>query len=96
MHKCDVRACVNPFHLVLGTALDNSADMAKKGRSAFQRADFPRRGQAKLSLKDVEVIKDLRAKGFTLREIGEKFGVHKVTIHLLLAGKTWKNDSVTS
>jgi len=31
-HKCDVRTCVNPNHLFLGTQKDNLWDAIKKGR----------------------------------------------------------------
>lgn len=36
MHSCDVRPCVNPRHLSLGTALDNTRDAINKGRNVIR------------------------------------------------------------
>lgn len=35
-HTCDIRHCVNPDHLFLGTYLDNNRDKSAKGRHHLQ------------------------------------------------------------
>jgi len=39
-HTCDVRHCVNPDHLWLGTNADNMADKVKKGRFATTHGTY--------------------------------------------------------
>ena len=36
-HTCDVKHCVNPAHLFLGTVADNAQDAIRKGRWPFNR-----------------------------------------------------------
>lgn len=46
MHACDVRECVNPAHLVLGTQADNVSDAKAKGHYVNNGAHMRRRKSA--------------------------------------------------
>lgn len=87
-HTCDNPACVNPEHLFLGTAKDNTQDMLHKNREA--RGD--KLPQTKLTEVQVKEIKLLLAKGdLSNGKIGKLFGVHSATIGDIEKGITWKH-----
>lgn len=39
LHRCDIRSCVNPEHLFLGSQQDNIDDMVNKERAWFSKKD---------------------------------------------------------
>ncbi len=77
LHRCDVRLCVNPAHLFLGTVKDNQQDMTRKGR-----------GVAKLSESDVREIKRRLAGGERLKPLAIEFGVMPSAISHVRTGRT--------
>jgi hypothetical protein len=81
-HSCDVRCCVNPDHLFLGTPADNTADMIRKGRMA--RGE--RRGHAKLT---TEQALEIKASALSSRVVAAQYGLGSSTIRKLRRGKTW-------
>lgn len=89
-HACDNPGCVRVSHLFLGTPKDNSRDAATKGRMA--RGE--RNGNTKLTEDDVREIRRLYATGSeTHQSIGERFGMRRPSISLILNGKRWGHIS---
>lgn len=100
-HHCDVRQCIRPDHLFLGTIADNNADMRRKGRNISgarhpfrTRPDLVRRGTlvpgVKLTEDDVRAIRHLYASGgMSLPAIARQFGVCASSIGNITRGKTW-------
>ncbi len=94
LHRCDVRWCVNPNHLFLGTHQDNMSDMAAKGRSKPHDNNGEANGAAKLSVAKVLEIRARYAAGGVLQiDLATEFGVTDSVISEIITGKAWKSVS---
>lgn len=87
-HRCDVRNCVNPEHLFLGTQADNQADMVAKGRSL--------RGERHNLARVTEpVVLEIRRlwddEGALQRELADRFGITKQQVSNIVRGHAWKH-----
>lgn len=82
-HKCDVRACVNPDHLFLGTATENMQDMWGKGRSGIHKRRGEKHKGSKLSDVDALYIRASDEKG---TDLARRFGVSRALISLVKNG----------
>lgn len=79
-HRCDQPLCVNPAHLFLGTASDNSIDMVRKGRV-----------RAKLVTHEVREIRRRHAAGQRSHKLlAQEYGVSTALIHRILSRQIWR------
>lgn len=92
LHKCDVRNCVNPSHLFLGTQKDNMRDCVKKGRHKIPPVRYGEQNHnSKLKRTEVEQMRDLRKNSeMAYKEIAKLFGVSTMTALRAIRGSSWK------
>lgn len=81
LHKCDVRSCINPDHLFLGTHKDNTQDMIKKGRKAYSAPP------KKVTDEQVKEIRESNLKGVELQKI---YKISSAQISRIITGKRRK------
>jgi hypothetical protein len=96
MHTCDVRICVNPAHLRLGTHKENTADMIAKGRAHMMGPKNPRRGsenpRAKYTEEQILEIRRRYAEGgVTLQALADEYATTKTGIHKIVKRLIWKH-----
>ena len=83
-HTCDVRVCVNPEHLFLGTHADNMKDRNGKGRQA-RGEDH---GCARLT---EELALEIYHAAGTQIEITKKYGVSRSLVSKIKNKKKWSH-----
>lgn len=84
LHTCDVRSCVNPDHLFLGTHVENMIDMKKKKRSQYGERNPHRK------LSEADVIK-IRTSPLNQYELAEKYNLTQSAISSIQLGICWKH-----
>jgi hypothetical protein len=88
LHRCDVRRCLNPAHLFLGTNADNVADKKAKGRVGAKRGE--EQPSAKLTENDVRSIRWLVETGTSQRAVAGAFEVSKSQVSRIVHGERWR------
>lgn len=78
-HSCDIRRCVNPAHLFLGTQSENLRDMVKKNRG----------GRQKLTDRQVLEIRSELEAGALCSELAPKYQVARYSISRIKHRKTF-------
>lgn len=102
-HHCDVRQCVRPDHLFLGTPRDNALDCSAKGRANGEaRAHHGEdHGRAKLNW---EIVREIRRRhprppgrngnrqGPFLLDTAKEFGVSSGLLSQVVSGRIWPEE----
>lgn len=86
LHKCDVRCCVNPDHLFLGTQIDNIHDMIAKNRHRGPRGRNNR--HVKLTEDQVRLI---RKSSEPQKDLAARFKVTGGLISMIRTRTVWKH-----
>ena len=84
-HHCDVRSCVNPSHLFLGTNRENILDAKIKGRMNRGESNC----NAKLNERTISVIFNLVKKGLTQQAIANHIGISREGAGKVIRGDRW-------
>lgn len=83
-HTCDIRCCINPDHLIVGTKQQNAQDAIERNR--YVRGE--KRKDSKLTNSQAAAIKaDTRSQ----RIIAAEYGIDPAIVCNIRRGKTWKH-----
>jgi transcriptional regulator with XRE-family HTH domain len=99
LHTCDNPLCVNPDHLFVGSAADNTRDARSKGRlrgnvNASGQKPGEAHPMAKLSLtKMLEVRRLAQRKEMSQQKIAKLYGISQQQVSKIVRGVRWVPDA---
>ena len=92
LHTCDNPRCVNDNHLILGTIKDNNRDRDQKGRrGTCGQKSGEEHTESKLTKLDVRTIRMLYVKGFSQKEIANKYHITQSAVSLIIRYRRWSD-----
>lgn len=95
-HTCDVKSCVNPEHLLVGTVQDNADDAVQRNR--LHRPKGTLHPNAKLLERDVLAIREMCKRfsyparhrlGGVVKFLAEWYGLHAVYVSKIKSREKW-------
>lgn len=86
-HRCDVKTCVNPEHLVLGSIADNAKDRLERG--GYKQGSARRSGVTEDKVLKLRV--QYHAKEIKLREVSEALGMCTSQCCDIMWGRLWRH-----
>jgi hypothetical protein len=101
-HRCDVKACVNPYHLFLGTVADNTRDAMRKGRLSDGARNGSRlhperlargenNGFSRLNAEMVLAIRKRAEQSFTYKQLAAEFSISSSQAFNIIKRHQWKH-----
>jgi hypothetical protein len=103
LHRCDIRPCVRPDHLFLGSKGDNYHDSAQKGRNSvglrhgrYTSPERTSRGSSHYLAKLTESqVAEMRARhgleAASCAALAREYGIHRSTAWGIITRKRWQH-----
>lgn len=89
-HRCDVRRCVNPDHLFVGTHAENMKDASRKGRVVLPPQNFASSEAHQVAKLTNAQVREIR-RAPSARGLAKRYGVSRSAIWSARTGKTFKD-----
>lgn len=89
-HTCDIKNCVNPKHLWLGTRQENMIDCVSKGR--HNKPKGLNVNTCKLTEEQVrEIRKKYIPRKYSTRKLANEYGLNQATIFSIISRESWQH-----